>query len=70
MAMRDPEELQALLDLETFPVDQPEEGLGGVAGDRQEADVVDDEVGFGDLYDGFGDGVVETVPSDEPPEVL
>ncbi len=52
-------------------VDEPVEAFGGVGGDRQEADVVnDDQVGAHDGGEPFGDRVVDTVPADQGAEVF
>lgn len=52
-------------------VDQAVEAFGGVRGDGEETDVVDDDqVGADDLREGPGDGVVGAVAADWCPEVF
>ena len=52
-------------------VDDAVERLGGLGGDRQQADVVDhDDVGAHDPPDGLGGGVVGAVAAHERAEVL
>jgi len=52
-------------------VHEPVQSLGGVVGDREEANVIHDhDIGAQDAGDGLGDGVIGAVPAQQVSEVL